>query len=62
MKKLRIGLIGCGGITRWAHAPAFKRDDRVEVVALFDTLPERAEEIKNGSSLKHGKHSPYFVL
>ena len=43
MKKLRIGIIGCGGIARWAHVPYFLDDERVEVVAVWDILPERAQ-------------------
>ena len=44
-KKLRIGIIGCGGICRWAHADSLKSDDRVEVVALCDIVPDRAKAI-----------------
>ena len=44
-KKLRIGLIGCGGICRYAHAPAWKSDERAEIVAVCDILPDRAKEL-----------------
>jgi predicted dehydrogenase len=40
-KPIRLGLVGCGGICRGAHAPVYRNDPRVEVVALCDILPER---------------------
>ncbi len=43
MKKLRIGIVGCGGIFRGAHRPAYLKMDNVEIVALCDIIPERAE-------------------
>ena len=43
MKKLRIGVVGCGGIFNGAHRPAYLKMDNVEIVALCDILPERAE-------------------
>lgn len=39
--KLRIGIVGCGQIGRW-HLDSYKRDHRVEVVAVADTDLERA--------------------
>jgi len=41
MKALRVGLIGCGGIARWGHAPYLKQAPRVDVVAVCDILEER---------------------
>ncbi|MBQ9952491.1 MAG: Gfo/Idh/MocA family oxidoreductase [Clostridia bacterium] len=43
MKKLRIGVVGCGGIFRWAHRPAYLKMEDVEIVALCDIIRERAE-------------------
>ncbi|MGI5869889.1 MAG: Gfo/Idh/MocA family protein [Kiritimatiellia bacterium] len=40
-KTLKIGIIGCGGIARGAHAPCYKNEKRVEIVALCDILPDR---------------------
>lgn len=43
-KKLKIGVIGCGNIVKYAHMPAFLRmTDEAEVVALCDIKRERAE-------------------
>ena len=45
MEKLRIGIVGCGGIANGKHLPALKNEsDRVEMVAFCDLIPERAEQ------------------
>lgn len=56
MKKIRIALVGCDGIMKWAHIPAFSRMDNVEVVAMCDTVPGRCEEIKEFTVKEHGSH------
>ncbi len=45
-KKLKIGIVGCGGIMKWAHLPAYSHVDNVEIVALCDIVPGRCEETK----------------
>ena len=45
-KKLRVGIIGCGGIANGKHMPALSRIDEVEMVAFCDIIPERAEKAK----------------
>lgn len=42
MNKIRIGIVGTGYIGN-VHGRIFSRDERVEVAALFDIVPERAE-------------------
>lgn len=45
MKKLKIGIIGCGGIATSKHMPALQKlSDRCEMTAFCDIIPERAEE------------------
>ncbi len=45
MKKLKVGIIGCGGIANSKHMPALKMlSDYVEMVAFCDIIPERAEK------------------
>jgi len=45
MKKLKIGIIGCGGIANQKHLPALaKLKDKVELVAFCDIELERAEQ------------------
>lgn len=42
MKKLRLGIIGCGGIANNKHMPALKHlADKVEMVAFCDVVEER---------------------
>jgi len=44
-KKLRIGIIGCGGIANGKHMPAlYGLEDSVEMVAFCDIIEERAEQ------------------
>ena len=46
-KKLKIGIIGCGGIANGKHLPALsKQKDRVELAAFCDIIIERAEKAK----------------
>lgn len=47
MKKLRVGIIGNGGICGLGHAGAYDGDERVEVVALCDIIEERAQMFKD---------------
>jgi len=42
-KKLRIGIIGCGGIANGKHMPSLAKLDNVEMVAFCDIIRERAE-------------------
>lgn len=45
MRKLKIGIIGCGGIANQKHFPALKANaDLNEIVAFCDTKIERAEK------------------
>ena len=42
MDKVRIGIIGCGGIANGKHMPALKKLPDVEMVAFCDIIEERA--------------------
>ena len=42
MDKVRIGVIGCGGIANGKHMPAEKRNPAAEMVAFCDLIEERA--------------------
>ncbi len=43
--KLRVGIVGCGGIANGKHLPALARlKDQVELVSFCDILPEKANE------------------
>ncbi len=47
MEKVRIGIIGNGGICKGAHIGGYLKDDRVEIVALCDIIEERAQYLKD---------------
>lgn len=44
MEKVRIGIIGCGGIANGKHMPSLKKIENVEMVAFCDIIKERAEK------------------
>ena len=47
MEKIRIGVVGCGGMGMGCHIPAYKLDKkRVEIVAFCDIIEERAIKAK----------------
>ena len=45
--KLRMAIVGCGGIACGAHASNYDNIDNVEIVAVCDIKPERMEFIKS---------------
>jgi len=49
-QKIRVGIIGCGGIARFAHAPNYRKISDVEIVACADidanAARSMAEEFK----------------
>ena len=44
MARLRVGIIGCGGIANGKHMPSIKAIDRADMVAFCDLKIERAEK------------------
>lgn len=46
MKKVRLGIIGCGGIANGKHMPAERDNPDAEMVAFCDLIEERAEKAK----------------
>lgn len=45
MEKVRIAIVGCGGIANQKHMPSLaKFPERAEMVAFCDIIPERAEK------------------
>ena len=46
MRKLRAGIVGCGGIANGKHLPAMKRNGHFEMVAFCDLIEERAQKAK----------------
>lgn len=52
-KKLKIGIVGCGGIFKWAHIYAYIDSEEVEVVSLCDIIIERAQEGADKLGVSH---------
>jgi len=46
MKRIKTGVIGCGGIATNYHLPAMARLDNVELVYACDLVKERADSAK----------------
>ena len=46
MRKLKAGIVGCGGIANGKHFPAMKKSGLYEIVAFCDIIGERAEKAK----------------
>ncbi|MFD0048248.1 Gfo/Idh/MocA family protein [Actinomycetes bacterium NPDC127524] len=44
MRKLRIGVIGCGSIATHRHLPEYAANPEAEIAAVCDIVKERAEE------------------
>ena len=44
MTKVRVGIIGCGGIANGKHMPSLKNVKEAEMVAFCDLIVERAEK------------------
>lgn len=45
-KKVRIGIIGCGGIANGKHISSLSKLKDIEMVAFCDIIPEKAEKAK----------------
>jgi len=43
-KKLKVAVIGAGGISQRVHLPAYQNIENIEIIAVCDILPERAKE------------------
>ena len=57
-KKVRIGIIGCGGIANGKHMPSLKKVAEAEMVAFCDIIVERAEE----AAKKYGMDAAGFTM
>lgn len=55
-KKIRLGLIGCGGNMRGAHLPRLRADGAAEVVAVADPVRKQADSLME----RLGDQVPYY--
>ncbi len=53
--KVKIGIIGCGGIANGKHMPSLSKLKNVEMVAFCDIVPERAEKAAKEYGAKGAK-------
>ena len=44
-KTIRVGIIGAGGIARYAHIPGYQAQEDVELLALCDIVPGKAAKL-----------------
>ena len=51
MSKLKVALIGNGGICRACHIEKYYENDRIEVVAFCDIIEEKAIKLRDKYSL-----------
>ena len=45
MKKLKIGVIGCGSIARQRHLPEYAAHSQAEITSVCDIVLERSREV-----------------
>ena len=55
MEKLKIGIVGCGGIANGKHLPAIKNNGNFEIVAFCDLIEERAKKAKEEYGTQESK-------
>lgn len=55
LDKVRVGIIGCGGIAKGKHLPSLKKLPQVEMVAFCDLIEERAREAATNFGLQDAK-------
>ncbi len=54
-KKVKIGVIGCGGIANGKHMPSYKKNEECEMVAFCDIIEERALKAKEEYGTEESK-------
>ena len=55
MEKIKVGVIGCGGIANGKHMPSIKSLGDVEIIAFCDIIKEKAEESKKNFGTEDAK-------
>ena len=55
MEKLRVGIVGFGGICNGAHKSAWQASDQTQIVAICDINPKKLEKAKEefGDDVKY---------
>ena len=52
-RKFKVGIIGAGGIARWAHLGGWKSVADAEIVAIADINEARAQEVAKDNGIPH---------
>ena len=53
MKKIKVGVIGSGGIARSAHLPNYRKIENVEIIAVADINLEAAKKASEEFAVPH---------
>ncbi|HCG77464.1 MAG: gfo/Idh/MocA family oxidoreductase [bacterium (Candidatus Ratteibacteria) CG_4_10_14_3_um_filter_41_18] len=61
MEKVRIGIIGVGGITQYAHIPCFQKLENVEIMAISDPNEDKLKKVAEKFNIPQ-KFSDYQEL
>lgn len=62
MKKLNVGIIGCGKVSREAHIPCYISSDNVQIKALCDTSEVAVNKVKSKYNLNAVYYRDYINL
>lgn len=54
MRKLTIGIIGCGNIAQTRHIPTILRHSKFELIGVVDRNPDKLEVVKQKFGITHG--------
>lgn len=54
-KKVKVGIIGCGGIANFKHMPSLAKIEEVEMVAFCDVIKENAEKAASEFGVENAK-------
>src|SRR6476620_4446732 len=52
MSKVKVGVIGCGSIAKYRHFPEYQAQPNVDMIAVCDVIPERAQAIAQTYGVK----------
>jgi len=52
-RKLRVGIVGTGGIAQGVHIPGWKDNPDAEITAVCDIIPERVQEVAAENNVPH---------
>jgi predicted dehydrogenase len=63
MERLRVGVVGCGGIAQMMHLPYLRElDDRFEIAALADTNASTLEQVADHYGVTRRHHDIHALL